>query len=45
MTGQQPRLYVLTQACRRASYSSLPFITPEALQLYLDYEMALYAAL
>jgi methyl acetate hydrolase len=31
--------------CASIYSSSLPFITPEALQLYLDYETALYAAL
>ncbi|MGH3280388.1 MAG: serine hydrolase domain-containing protein [Trebonia sp.] len=31
--------------CAAIYSSSLPFITPEALQLYLDYETALYAAL
>lgn len=31
--------------CASIYSNSLPFITPEALQLYLDYETALYAAL
>jgi methyl acetate hydrolase len=31
--------------CASIYSNSLPFITPEALQLYLDYEAALYAAL
>lgn len=31
--------------CGSIYSSSLPFITPEALQLYLDYETALYAAI
>jgi CubicO group peptidase (beta-lactamase class C family) len=31
--------------CAAIYSSSLPFITPEALQLYLDYETALYAAI
>lgn len=31
--------------CASIYSNSLPFVTPEALQLYLDYETALYAAL